>query len=36
MFPPIFIAFLHILAIGLVAADSGDDFSNNLFADLGP
>ncbi|UKZ72270.1 uncharacterized protein TrAtP1_013212 [Trichoderma atroviride] len=29
-------AFLYVLLLQTVTADSGDDFSNNLFTDLGP
>jgi hypothetical protein len=36
MFSITVIAFFHLLFLGSVAADSGDDFSNNLFTDLGP
>ncbi|KAL7957456.1 ankyrin repeat-containing domain protein [Trichoderma compactum] len=36
MAPRTIVTFLYFLFFGCAAADDGDDFSNNLFTDLGP
>ncbi|KKP03785.1 hypothetical protein THAR02_04115 [Trichoderma harzianum] len=36
MAPRTIVTFLYFLFLGCAAADDGDDFSNNLFTDLGP
>lgn len=36
MAPHTIVIFLYFLFFGCVLADDGDDFSNNLFTDLGP